>query len=159
MVVALLGVLKAGGAYVPLDPSYPSQRLGYLLADSAPVLLLVDEVGREALGEGPLAMPVLDLEADARHWARCPSEDPSAREIGLSSSHLAYVIYTSGSTGQPKGVMAEHRGVCNLALAQIREFGVEADSRVLQFASMSFDACVSEVMMALCRGAALHLVA
>ena len=40
MVVGLLGVLKAGGAYVPLDPAYPSERLRYMLEDSAPVALL-----------------------------------------------------------------------------------------------------------------------
>ncbi len=158
MVIGVLAVLKAGGAYVPLDPDYPSQRLGYLLSDSAPVLLLVDEAGREALAGQPLEMPVVDLKADAQSWAACGSGDLSAEEIGLRSDHLAYVIYTSGSTGEPKGVMIEHRGVCNLAVAQIREFGVEPNSRVLQFASISFDACVSEVMMALCCGAALHLV-
>uniref|UniRef100_UPI0022B4C664 condensation domain-containing protein n=1 Tax=Pelomonas sp. BJYL3 TaxID=2976697 RepID=UPI0022B4C664 len=51
MVVALLAVLKAGAAYVPLDPAYASERLGATLADSAPVVVLVDAAGREALGE------------------------------------------------------------------------------------------------------------
>src|SRR5262249_30211107 len=41
MVVAILAVLKAGGGYVPLDPAYPLERLEYMLADSAPRVLLV----------------------------------------------------------------------------------------------------------------------
>ncbi|MDC9595130.1 condensation domain-containing protein, partial [Xenorhabdus sp. IM139775] len=40
MVVGLLAILKAGGAYVPLDPAYPTERLAYMLADAAPVVLL-----------------------------------------------------------------------------------------------------------------------
>ncbi|HYW09307.1 MAG TPA: amino acid adenylation domain-containing protein, partial [Longimicrobium sp.] len=152
MVVALLAVLKAGGGYVPLDPVYPEDRLRYMLRDSAPVLLLT----RSALAGlfADSAIPVVDLDAGAA-WADQPETNPARG--GLTPRHLAYVIYTSGSTGRPKGVAVEHRGVCNLAAAQIRAFGVEPESRVLQFASFSFDACVSEVAMALCAGASLHL--
>src|SRR6185295_6171012 len=47
MVVGILGVLKAGGAYVPLDPSYPPERLGYLLSDATPQVLLTQGHLRE----------------------------------------------------------------------------------------------------------------
>ncbi|HET7462170.1 MAG TPA: amino acid adenylation domain-containing protein, partial [Longimicrobium sp.] len=155
MVIGLLAVLKAGGAYVPLDPAYPADRLRYMLADSAPAVLLTHSAlaGRFA-GSG---VPVVELDAAAPEWAGHAVTDPPRGQVGLTPDHLAYVIYTSGSTGRPKGVMVRHRGVCNLALAQIRDFRVEPESRVLQFASFSFDACVSEVFTALCRGASLCL--
>ncbi|HYR10239.1 MAG TPA: amino acid adenylation domain-containing protein, partial [Longimicrobium sp.] len=153
MVAGVLAVLKAGGAYVPLDPAYPAGRLRYMLEDSAPAVLLAGAAlaGRFAGVE----IPVVALGADASGWA--DGDDSNPERAGLTPDHLAYVIYTSGSTGRPKGVMVQHRGVCNLALAQIRDFAVEPGSRVLQFASFSFDACVSEIFTALGAGASLHL--
>ncbi|MFD8912686.1 non-ribosomal peptide synthase/polyketide synthase [Streptomyces sp. NPDC059575] len=133
-VVAILGVLKAGAAYLPVDPAYPSSRIAFMLDDAHPTVVIDD--------------PAM---VDSGDW---PETDP---EISLDVRHPAYVIYTSGSTGRPKGVVVSHTGVASLVAAQIERFAIEAESRVLQFASPSFDASVSEVFTALLRGAALVL--
>ncbi|HEX7241467.1 MAG TPA: condensation domain-containing protein, partial [Longimicrobiaceae bacterium] len=153
MVVGLLAILKAGGAYVPLDPAYPAERLRYMLEDSAPAVLLT-QAALAGRFEGS-GVPLVDFESEAAEWMSRP--DTNLEGVGLEPGHLAYVIYTSGSTGAPKGVLVEHRGVCNLVAAQSRILGVEPDSRILQFASISFDAAVFEVVMALCQGASLHV--
>nr|WP_256463669.1 non-ribosomal peptide synthase/polyketide synthase [Kitasatospora sp. SUK 42] len=133
-VVAVLGVLKAGAAYLPVDPSYPEARIAFMLEDARPSVV-VDDPAMVAEGE----------------W---PETDP---RVVLDVRHPAYVIYTSGSTGRPKGVVVGHGGVASLVAAQIERFAIEPDSRVLQFASPSFDASVSEIFTALLRGAALVL--
>ncbi len=154
--VGLLAILKAGGAYVPLDPTYPPERLAYLLADSDPTVVLVDALGSKALGDAG-GRPCIALDGADTPWADAPATNLPPHSLALTSTHLAYVIYTSGSTGQPKGVMATHQGVVSLAHAQSTLFDIPPTSRVLQFASQSFDACGFEMVMAFMPGATLVL--
>jgi len=160
MVVAILGVLKAGGAYLPLDPEYPLERLGYLLEDAGAGVVLTQ---RELEARLPVfwgQTVCLDSE-----WERIGAERESNPERGpergpeseVAAENLAYVIYTSGSTGRPKGVMVAHGGLCNLVEAQREAFGIGDQSRVLQFASLSFDASVSEIFVTFAAGASLHV--
>uniref|UniRef100_UPI0012902FD9 amino acid adenylation domain-containing protein n=1 Tax=Xenorhabdus sp. KJ12.1 TaxID=1851571 RepID=UPI0012902FD9 len=155
MVVGLLAILKAGGAYVPLDPAYPQDRLSYMLNDAAPAVLLTQSALTEKL-DNQLPTILLD-EPTLYALDDMPDTNPDRRACGLNSRHLAYVIYTSGSTGQPKGVMIEHRSLCNLALSHLDILAAEPADRVLQFASHSFDACILECVMALLNGASLYL--
>ena len=150
LVVATLAVLKAGGAYLPLDPAFTTERFLVTLADSLSVLL----TQRRLEGLLPRTARVLTIDLDSEIFAQEKTTDLDADPLPEST---AYVIYTSGSTGKPKGVQLTHRALRNLAEAQITAFQVEAQSRVLQFASYSFDASVSEVFTALLSGATLHL--
>jgi len=152
MVVGLLGIMKAGAAYMPIDPTYPAERIRYMIEDSGVSVLLTD---RRSEISGQQSDDVRRLTFDDPAIAARPTANP---DVPVSPDHLAYVIYTSGSTGLPKGVMLQHRGLTNLVDAQTHGFAVDEHSRVLQFASFSFDASVSEVFMALYTGATLVLI-
>ncbi|TCW37425.1 bacitracin synthase 3 [Laceyella sacchari] len=149
MIVGLLAVLKAGGAYVPIDPDYPQERIAFMLQDSqARLLLTYSHIQVPADFAGKV------IRLDEPSWYE---GDASELEQINQPTDLAYMIYTSGSTGKPKGVMIEHLGVCNLsAMADL--YQITEGSRVLQFASISFDASVSEIFPALLTGATLYLV-
>jgi len=158
MATAVLGVLMAGGAYLPVDPGYPAERVEFMLADAAPaaVLCTAATAGRVPAG---CAAPVLVLD-DPQVVAGIGEQQPGAladreRLAALRPWHPAYVIYTSGSTGTPKGVVVAHWSMVNLAANQIAHLGAGPGSRVLQFASPSFDASVWEVCMALLSGGCL----
>jgi len=153
MIVGLLAILKAGGAYVPIDPDYPAIRIRHMLEDSqAPLLLtqsrLLAQLPLDGHGCEVLCLDELDVSGQ-------PTENPAGKS---GPEDLAYVIYTSGSTGKPKGAMVGNEGLVNLALAQINSFQIDAGSRILQFASFSFDASISEITTALLAGAGLYLV-
>ncbi|WP_069817426.1 non-ribosomal peptide synthetase [Streptomyces sp. TP-A0874] len=148
LVVALLAVMKAGAAYVPVDPAYPADRISYILGDSSPALLLTTD---ELAAGLPEAEGVDRLLVDTATGA----EETAERPAPVSLADAAYVIYTSGSTGRPKGVLVTHSGIASMAAAQTEAFGVGPGSRVLQFASPSFDASMWEVAMGLLSGAAL----
>jgi len=151
-IVGILGILKAGAAYVPIDPAYPSERIAYLLNHSQLSILLTQKQLAASLPEHQARVVCLDSD-----WSEISvmSELPPISDV--TPENLAYIIYTSGSTGKPKGVKVAHRGLCNLAIAQIKLFDVQPSSRVLQFISLSFDASIGEIVTALCAGARLCL--
>ncbi|MEU5980237.1 amino acid adenylation domain-containing protein, partial [Streptomyces sp. NPDC047315] len=158
-VVALLAVMRAGGAYLPVDGAYPADRIAYMVGDSAAVLVLTDTARACRLPE--LAAPVLELDAP-EFLAEVVRRDGSPltdadRHGPLSPANSAYVIYTSGSTGRPKGVAVTHAGLASLIEAQRVRMRPTADSRVLQFASPSFDASITEICMGLLTDATLVL--
>jgi novobiocin biosynthesis protein NovH len=155
MVVAMLAVTKTGAAFLPVDPGYPADRIAFMIDDAAPALLCTTRASMSALPEGPQRI-VLD-HPDATVALRRESDaNLSAAGAGLvSPAGLAYVIYTSGSTGTPKGVAVTHAGVAALAAANSERMAVDADSRMLQFSSPSFDAIVFELLATFAAGATL----
>jgi amino acid adenylation domain-containing protein len=147
---AILGVMKAGATYVPMETSMPAARLRGMIADCGAKLVLAQPELVSALTDG-LAARVLALDAALGDFSTDDlpdAPDPDA---------LAYIIYTSGSTGSPKGVAVTHRSLQHLVAAQIEAFRIDASSNELQFASLSFDASISEIFTALLAGARLLL--
>jgi amino acid adenylation domain-containing protein len=152
MIVGMLGILKAGGAYVPLDPTYPKGRVASMLGDSAARVVVSQKAIAARLPKTEAAIICIDSEWET--ISRNSRENP----ISLAKPEsLAYVIYTSGSTGKPKGVLVEHRSLANYIEAAADRFTLGPEDRVLQFASISFDASAEEIYTCLVRGATLVL--
>ncbi|WP_166210640.1 non-ribosomal peptide synthetase [Cognatiluteimonas telluris] len=141
--IGVLAILKAGGAYVPIDPDYPPDRVDWMLQDANPRVVLTHARLQPSL---PLAgRRVILLDDDAA----CVAEQPGEQLPGLPGhgpEHLGYIIYTSGSTGRPKGVALPHRALVNLIHWHLE--ALRPARRVLQFASLSFDASFHELFAA-----------
>ncbi|WP_369371984.1 amino acid adenylation domain-containing protein [Promicromonospora sp. Populi] len=75
----------------------------------------------------------------------------------VSQHEPAYVIFTSGSTGRPKGVLIGRDSLREFSRVSAEQFSLGEGDRVLQFASLSFDASVEEIFPTLSSGATLVL--
>ncbi|MFE6068660.1 non-ribosomal peptide synthase/polyketide synthase [Streptomyces sp. NPDC056525] len=160
MIVAVLAVLKSGAAYLPVDTEYPADRIAYFFEDARPCLVVTSTDAEErvpsAVAAGRIVVDAPDtVAALAAQQARNPVD--ADRTASLTARTPAYVIYTSGSTGRPKGVVVEHGGIPNIVLARTGPYAMGPGSRALQFASLSFDAAMSEICTPLSAGACLVL--
>ncbi|MDR3516548.1 MAG: amino acid adenylation domain-containing protein [Azospirillaceae bacterium] len=148
-VVAFLATLKRGAIAVSLDPLYPRPRLAHMLDDAGCAAVVTTAAHRD-LAAGSRA-PVLDIAT----LSAGGDGEAGVAPVTVAPDDIAYMIYTSGSTGTPKGVLLGHAGAVNLALAQRDGLGIRPGQRILQFAPISFDASVWELVMALMQGATL----
>ncbi|MEP4038011.1 amino acid adenylation domain-containing protein [Pseudophaeobacter sp.] len=159
--VALLATLKAGGIYVPLDPSLPTDLMAELIDDAQARLALVDcdTLGHvsDAIQADAQAATEVEVYLCQEDGADCQALPDAAIDAQPGASDAAYMIYTSGSTGRRKGVVIEHGALAQMVAAQSEAFQITKGSRVLQFASFSFDASVSEIFTALLTGATLYM--
>ncbi|MET8630809.1 amino acid adenylation domain-containing protein, partial [Kitasatospora sp. NPDC004669] len=161
LVVALLAIAKAGGAYQPVDPAYPAERIGYLLDDAAPVLLLTDcATAAAAPADATVPTLLLDAEDTLDRLAALPATDPDDRDrtAPLRPNHPVYVIHTSGSTGRPKGVVVEHRSLVNYLRWSGPSYQA-ARGTALVHSPVSFDLTVVGLYTPLTTGGTVHLAA
>ena len=139
----ILGILKSGNSYVPLDAGLPQERLEFIMKDAGIRLVLCDT---PLTGEG---CDILPMEEALAYNGK--EQSP----VRVRPEATAYIIYTSGTTGQPKGIPVSHASLALFAESQSGIFNLQAESRVLQYANMGFDASVLEIFPALLSGSTL----
>ena len=156
-IVAMAAVLKTGAAYLPVDPALPSARIGFMLADAAPLAVITTAELSARLAE--FDVPVVDAD-DPRI-----ADQPAAALPVCDANQIAYLIYTSGTTGVPKGVAITHRNVTQLLglggffePAGRRKTSAAAQFTATQWHSHSFDVSVWEIWGTLLAGGRLVVV-
>ncbi len=143
-VAAMLALWSVGAVYLPLDLDQPAQRLASVLGGAA-ARFVVLPVGRYVAEDAFAGCKTLYLTADGAGPA--PARRPGADE-------LAFAIATSGSTGLPKVAGVPHGALSHVIGAVSRLLGVPAP-RVAWTSGLTFDASVSEIVMALAGGGCL----
>ena len=112
-VVAMVAVLKTGAAYLPIDPGLPAARIGFMLADAAPIAAITTTDLAERLDGHDVA--VIDVDGPRRS-----TRYPGTALPAPGPDDIAYLIYTSGTTGVPKGVAITHHNITQLLAVAAR---------------------------------------
>jgi amino acid adenylation domain-containing protein len=133
-----------------LDQAYPKERLSLMLKDAQVPVLLTQK--RLVAGLPECEARVICLDSG---WEAIASESGENPINTTTSENLAYVIYTSGSTAQPKGVLVSHGSITDHCRSAQRYYELDASDGVLQFASLSFDVSLEEILPTLIVGAKL----
>jgi amino acid adenylation domain-containing protein len=158
---SVVGILCAGSCYVPVSTKYGDDRISYILGFAKPAVILAYEPFAERLvGLGLKSLDVGAIEYDglpAVTAARdaLAGKTPVAGDV--DGKELAYVIFTSGTTCRPKGVMIEHRSLCNMMREKHDAYNMAPDDRLLQFYDVAFDGSIIDYMPTLSCGASLVL--
>lgn len=147
--VAMAGALKARRPFVILDGRDSES------SNADKVRLL----GLRLLAGTSSPEGHVDLTEVPQRWlpAGCAAGDPWPRPSGLPSDcgDLGYAIFTSGSTGKPKCVLVRAEPLAAVVRDHVERLEVGPRSRTLQFARLTFDGCLTEILWTLTAGACL----
>ncbi|MBB6625541.1 amino acid adenylation domain-containing protein [Clostridium gasigenes] len=149
-IIVLFAILKVGAIYLPIDIKYPNARKEYILKDSNAKLVITNNRYIQPL-ENDISYLILD-EISFNNL------DGKNLNTEILINDLAYIIYTSGTTGRPKGAMLKHVGILNLNLLWKNTFEITERDKIIQFASVAFDAALWEIFMTLLNGATLYML-
>jgi non-ribosomal peptide synthetase component F len=151
-VVAQLAVLKAGGAYFFINPSHPLQYSQSLSSPLNPLVALCSSENSYIAKE--LACQAIVIGDGVRELLESiPLDDqPGSPTVSVSTSNAMYVTFTSGTTGQPKGITTEHSAFYCMAVANAKALKIDTTTKMLQFASYSFDVSNRDTIVTLMFG-------
>jgi len=142
-IISVLAILKIGAIYIPVVDNTPLQRFKTILEDAtARCVISSENLIKKITHHITPDVQCLDVKTFLIDHYFCDSTPTFAN---FSSEHTAYILYTSGTTGKPKGVVIRHVSLVNLVFDQIRKLTIHSNSKVLQFASMGFDASIWEI--------------
>ncbi len=149
-IVALLACINLGVIFLPIDPKWPNQRKQEILDESSCHLL----IHNQALKEVKDGLTVFTCSFNELVATSELNKINTASAIDVSTDTIG-ILYTSGSTGKPKGVMLTQEGLFNTIQYSVGALRLEPTAKVLQFASIAFDASLWEILTTLRAGATL----
>ena len=182
-VISLLAVVGSESAFLPIPIDLPPERIVFTLKDAGVRKMIIkkEHAAKCDLNGLSASMKVLfkhtiadeeivminfnneendklkALESNSENGIR-PISQNGIQQSNQTDDDFSYIMYTSGSTGRPKGVKVRESGIINLARAQIYVWDLGPGDVIAQFASIGFDASISEIYTSILSGASLAVL-
>jgi acyl-CoA synthetase (AMP-forming)/AMP-acid ligase II len=166
--IAVYAAWLAGGVVMVVNPQTKSEKLAYILHDSAARIAVVDAAVVSSFDRAVANAPDLSgaiIVGTPSSDDRLPrlalqdvlDHDCAPEPVATIPVDLAALIYTSGSTGQPKGVMMSHQNIRFTTDSLIQYLRLGADDRILNVLPLAFDYGLYQLLMTIKLGATLVL--
>ncbi len=148
-IVAMVAAMKARRPFVFIDSRDSAT------SNTDKVRLLgVRLLARSVSGDG-----LVDLTEIPAQWREADGalalRDRPLRDFPFAEGEVCYAIYTSGSTGEPKCVLVRTAPLASVIQDHVERLAVGPGCATLQFARLTFDGCITEILWTLSAGARL----
>ncbi|OYO30321.1 non-ribosomal peptide synthetase, partial [Janthinobacterium sp. PC23-8] len=154
LLLALLAAQLADACFIPLDPTFPVERLGMILDDCRPQLVLHDYRNGDHAALAGQATAAIEALLEQDSGVAPPGTGDMARAPGA----LAYILFTSGSTGRPKGVQISRGAFANALASFAVAPGLDSRDVLGAATTVSFDIAMLELFLPLTVGARLVMI-
>ena len=144
-IVAMAGALRARRPFVFLDDR------DSVSSNAGKVRLLGVRLLARPAGTGGR----VDLTAVPARWRPGDGDGRPPPGAAFADGELGYAIQTSGSTGEPKCVLVRTAPLAAVIRDHVERLSVGPGCSTLQFARLTFDGCITEILWTLTAGARL----
>jgi len=164
-IVLFWAILKANGIVSLVNPGINTQKLGYIIKDSAAKFVFVkdDMVLKDEKDQlicNAEQTILVDSNANKKYLSyenllSCPDNQlPVRQAIDID---LAVIVYTSGSTGVPKGIMLTHRNMLAASISINTYLKLQKEDIIISALPLSLDYGLHQMILAILNGATLVL--
>lgn len=181
--VLFMACAYSNRAYAPIDMALPKARIGKILDNLSPDVILVDKesfesfakLAKELYADKTWDVVVVDFGCDIISTYSDSNYEAPAKTYEMNeelieedklsnarASHKAsdalYIIHTSGSSGRPKGVVTSHESLINYIDSYGDVMGIEESDRFGNQSPLDYIAAIRDIYLPLKYGASSYII-